>query len=139
MSLVRERVSYLRGLAEGMQISDATNESKLMKAMIDVIDEIAMAVDEIDEMQAQLSQQMEDVDEDLAHLEKIVYEDDCKGCSCDSSGEEECLCLAQIECPHCSENIDVREEMIDEDGEALECPNCNKKVDIEWNCEDNDN
>jgi len=59
MSYIKERVSYLKGLAEGMKIDDSTNEGKLLKAMIEVLDDIALAVEDIEEVQEQLEEQVE--------------------------------------------------------------------------------
>ena len=38
-----EKAAYLKGLAEGMELGDSKNE-KLIKAIIDVIDEMAVLV-----------------------------------------------------------------------------------------------
>lgn len=56
MRLIRERVAYLKGLAEGMQINDSTNEGKIIKAMIEVLDDIALSVDDLTEVQQQLEE-----------------------------------------------------------------------------------
>jgi len=76
MNYLKERVSYLKGLAEGMQISDATNEGKLLKAVIEVLDDVALAVDDIEEVQEQLSEQLDDVGEDIADLERAVFDEE---------------------------------------------------------------
>ncbi|HOQ38554.1 MAG TPA: hypothetical protein PLR73_12790 [Acetivibrio sp.] len=76
MRLIRERVAYLKGLAEGMQINDSTNEGKIIKAMIEVLDDIALSVDDLTEVQQQLEEHVDDIDEDLAELERLIYDED---------------------------------------------------------------
>ena len=45
--MIREKAEYLRGLADGMQISaNSDNTSKLFKAIIDCIGDIADVVDD---------------------------------------------------------------------------------------------
>lgn len=126
MNYLRERVSYLKGLAEGMQISDATNEGKLLKAIIEVLDDVALAVDDLEEEQDQISEQLESIDEDLAEVESILFDDDEYGSDC---------CFAtHIECPYCKKIIDIDEDTIDED-DMIECPNCHKEFEVEWDCD----
>ena len=131
MKYLRERVSYLKGLAEGMQISDSTNEGKLLKAIIDVLDDIALSVDDIEEVQEQLSEQIDEIDESLAEVESILFDDEY-----DEDDGEECdedECDTEIECPHCGENIVLEEALIKKD--SIVCPNCHKEIEIEWTCD----
>ena len=45
MDYLFQRVSYLRGLAEGLKISDSTDEGKVLLSIIDTLDEIVEAID----------------------------------------------------------------------------------------------
>jgi len=126
MGYLRERVSYLRGLAEGMQISDATNEGKLLKAIIEVMDDIALAVEDVEELQEQMGEQIETIDEDLAEVESLLFDDE--------DSEDEGCYATNVECPYCEEPMDITEDMIDENN-MVECPNCHKEFEVEWECE----
>ncbi|RCX09304.1 zinc ribbon protein [Anaerobacterium chartisolvens] len=125
MSFLKERVSYLKGLAEGMQLDVSTNEGKLLKAIIEVMDDMALAVDDIEEVQEQLSEQVEDINDDLAEVEKAVFDED----------DEHCCCEDEIECPYCNEKITLDENLIADDGSTLKCPSCGKEIEIDWDCE----
>ncbi|NLD49445.1 MAG: hypothetical protein GX660_20005 [Clostridiaceae bacterium] len=127
MSFIKERVAYLKGLAEGMQISDVTNEGKLLKAMIDVLDDIALAVDDIEEVQEQLGEQVDNMDEDLAEIERILFDED--------EDDDEDNFITNVECPHCKETIELTEDMLDHEAESFECPNCHKDIAVEWDCD----
>ncbi len=129
MSFIKERVSYLKGLAEGMQISDATNEGKLLSSIIDVLDDMALAIDDIEEVQEQLGEQVDNMDEDLAEVERVMY--DCE----DDDDDYDDGILAEVECPHCGEIIELDEDMLDEEAESFECPHCGKDVAVEWDCD----
>ena len=76
MNYLRERVAYLKGLADGMKLDTSTNEGRLLKAVLDVLDDIALAVDDIEETQEQLSEQVDEIDEDLAEIENLLYDVD---------------------------------------------------------------
>jgi DNA-directed RNA polymerase subunit delta len=47
MKYLYERVSYLRGLADGLQISEDTKEGKLLIQIVDVLEDFADAVNEL--------------------------------------------------------------------------------------------
>lgn len=126
MNYIKERVAYLKGLAEGMQISDATNEGKLLKAIIEVLDDMALAVDDIEEVQEQLSEQIDSMDEDLADMERIVFDDDY------DEDEDECE-AGEFDCPHCGGTVCIDEASINKD--SIECPHCHEKIEIEWECD----
>ncbi len=125
MEYLNEKVSYLRGLAEGLGVSEDTKESKMIMAIIDTLGEFADAVNDLDESQSELSDYLEDMDEDLADLEDDYYDEDDGYCS--------------VECPNCHETI-----FIDEDayynGESVECPKCHEMVEFtcDDHCEDTD-
>ena len=46
---VSEKVAYLRGLMEGLDIDDDSKEGKLFAAIVDVLDEIATDMSDMDE------------------------------------------------------------------------------------------
>ncbi len=123
MSYISERVAFIKGLAEGMKVDDTTNEGKLLTAIIDVLDDISLAIEDVEEIQDEMSEQVDGIDEDLAELEKIVYE-----------AEDE-IEFEEIECPYCGEEIEVDLDLIDEDAEAIECPHCHQKIELEWDCD----
>jgi hypothetical protein len=127
MAYLRERVAYLKGLAEGMQINDSTNEGKLLKAIIEVLDDVALAVDDVEEVQEQLSEQIDNIDEDLAEIERIIFDVD--------EYEDYDECMNEFKCPHCNESIVLDEEMLNSDNNTIECPNCHKDIEIEWKCD----
>lgn len=128
MSYLREKVSYLRGLAEGMQISESTNEGKLLKAMLEVMDDFAIAIDEVEEIQEQLGEQVDGIDEDLAEIESIVLDGE-------EAEEDEDFCVSEIECPYCKGKIDIDDEVINEETETIECPHCHKSIELDWECD----
>lgn len=140
MNYLKERVSYLKGLAEGMQISDSTNEGKLLKAILDVLDDVALAVDDVEEVQEQLTEQIDEIDEDLSEIESLIYDDEDECCDdecCDEDeeedGEEEEEIDAEFDCPHCGETVNLEDAYMKKD--SVLCPHCNKEIEIEWTCD----
>ncbi len=129
---ITEKVAYLKGLAEGLKINDDKPEGKLLLAMIDVLDDMALTVDDLDNEIAEMVEIIDEIDQDLGEVEGDIYGDDddeedfCEGCDgCDEDDEE----LYEVECPTCGDIICINEEMLEE-GE-MDCPNCGELLEFE--------
>jgi len=130
---ITEKVAYLKGLAEGLAIDESKPEAKLIGAIIDVLDDIALTVSDLEDGLDIFSEQLDAVDEDLDELESFVYEelDDCccDDC-CDDEDEEE---YYDVECPSCGEVICVDGDILEEG--SINCPNCNELLEFEIDCD----
>ncbi len=121
---ISEKVAYLKGLMDGLDLGDS-KEARVLKAVADVLDDMALSVEDLESSVDELSEQVDSIDEDLGELEEDLYgdEDDDDDCDCD---DEE---LYEVECPSCHDTICVDEEMLDE-GE-MECPNCGQLLEFD--------
>ena len=52
---ITEKVAYLKGLAEGMELDTEKKEGKLLSAIIDVLEDIALELEDIQDEQAELA------------------------------------------------------------------------------------
>ncbi len=130
---VTERVAYLKGLTEGLDLDTSSKEGKLLSAIIDVLDDIAFEVSDLQEVVGELGEQIDMIDEDLDGLEEIVYDDedgDDDDCDCCEDGD-----LYEIVCPSCGDSIYLDEDMVEE-GE-MDCPNCGEHLEFDFD-EDGD-
>lgn len=129
---VTERVAYLKGLTEGLDLDTSSKEGKLLSAIIDVLDDIAFEVSDLQEVVGELGEQIDMIDEDLDGLEEIVYDDeecDDDDCDCCEDGD-----LYEIVCPSCGDSIYLDEDMVEE-GE-MDCPNCGEHLEFDFDEED---
>ena len=120
---LNEKVSYLRGLVEGMGMKDDTNEGKLFTYIIDVLDDMAQAICELETSQAEVEEYVETIDEDLADLEEAVFDMD-EDDDYDSDGDSHYI---ELECPHCRETVYFDEDIFEDDDDIF-CPNCNRTI-----------
>lgn len=129
MAYLAERVSYIKGLMDGMNIDLATNEGKLFKAIVDVLDDMALSIEDTEETQDQVIETLNEMDERMDDLEDVVYEE-CD-CCCDEDDEP-------FYCPECGEELPVDDMEIDENTESIVCPACKTEIELEWDddCED---
>lgn len=134
MNYLYERVAYLRGLAEGMGLSEESKEGKILLNMIDILEDFADAIDELNQEVKDLDEYVETVDEDLAAVEDELYgemEDDDY-----DDEEEEDIDFIEIECPNCHETIYLDEDLVydTEDESEVICPSCHEKIHFEDAC-----
>ena len=71
---ITEKVAYLKGLMEGMKIDPESNEGKLWKAIMDVLADLALSVEDLEDYTSELTEQVDAIDEDLDQLEMDYYE-----------------------------------------------------------------
>lgn len=122
-----EKVSYIKGLAEGMKLDDSTNEGKVLLAILDALNDIAYQLDEMDADLNDMSEVVGDIEESLGDLEDAVYGDDEGGHHCDCGCEDEDM--YEITCPKCENSIVVDFDVIAA-GEIL-CPNCGEPLEFD--------
>ena len=53
-----ERASYIRGLMDGLELDPNAKETKVLNAIVELLDDLCVTVDEIDENMAELSGQV---------------------------------------------------------------------------------
>ena len=128
---MKEKAAYLRGLIEGLGIDETTKEGKVIKAMSELLGELAEAVDGIDEDVTRAYDQINDLSEELEDLEADLYEDeDAEDEDDDAADEDEDAGdddiasepFYEVACPACGETVYVSEDDLDA-GEAI-CPSC---------------
>ncbi|MBQ8869361.1 MAG: hypothetical protein IJ027_06575 [Oscillospiraceae bacterium] len=122
-----EKAAYLKGLASGLALDETKPETKLINALIDLVDDIALTVADIDDELAVVVEQVDLIDEDLESLEEDFYEDD------EEDDEDE---LIKITCPNCDDDIYIDDAILN-DGE-LQCPNCGETLEFDLDCCDCD-
>lgn len=131
MDQLKEKVSYLKGLSDGLGISHETKEGKVLLAIIDLLDDMTEEIVTLNEVQEELDEYVEAIDQDLEQLEDEIYEDEDD--EEDDCYDEEDEGYIEVECPNCHETILLDEDMFDDEDEIL-CPNCKEPLELEMEC-----
>ena len=133
---ITEKVAYLKGLAEGMELNTEKKEGKLLSAIIDVLEDIALELADVLDAQEELGEGLDAVSDDLEDVEDLLYgeDDEDSEYELDDLGEDE-DCYATT-CPTCEESIYFDESVL-EDGEVI-CPNCGEKLEFDLESLDED-
>ena len=124
-----EKVAYIRGLAEGLELDDSKKEVKVLNAIIDLLDDLAMSLADLEDGYSDMADQLDAADEDLGSLEDDFYGDD------EDDEDDEDTCYYEVTCPNCHETICLSEDII-EDGQ-MDCPNCGETLEFDIDeCDD---
>ena len=133
-----EKASYLKGLAEGLELDKESKEGKIIAALLDLTGEMAQElakvrndIDEIDDdlesvenlLGGEDDEDYDEEDEDEEDDDGLLGDDDCDGdCEgCHGCDDEE---YYEIVCPSCGETVCFDQEL---DPENLVCPACGEK------------
>ena len=135
MGYLSERVSYLRGLVDGIKLDDNSPESRIFGEIIELLDDMAMSIESIDDKQNDISEELAETQEDLYDFlygdEDVDGDEDEDEFDEDEDDEDYDDFLKDFVCPNCGEVLPVDEELLDSEEEiTLECPGCGEKVSI---------
>lgn len=116
---ISEKVAYLKGLAEGLDIdTQKSKEAKLISVMIGILEEIGLTIEDLEENALALGEELDVLSDDLADVEEILFEDDEDEDEYDDD-------YFEVSCPTCEENL-IIDDKIMSDGQII-CPNCDSK------------
>ncbi|MBQ6799206.1 MAG: zinc ribbon domain-containing protein [Oscillospiraceae bacterium] len=141
-----ERAAYLKGLKDGLNLSTETAEGKLIAALIELVDEIAVSVTDLEDMSYAITEELDAIGEELDSIEEVLdeeFEDEFEDDDEDDEDEDEDEdeedefefddeIIYEVKCPTCGEVINLDEEMLDLGG--IECPACGE--DLEFDASD---
>ena len=123
---ISEKVAYLKGLMEGMNLNADSNEGKLFLAIADVLDEIALEVEDLTDEVMELGDGLDVISDYLSDVEDVIFDEDDFDDEDEEDEEEECYATT---CPECEEEVYFDESVL-EDGEVI-CPNCGAKLEFD--------
>ena len=125
---INEKVAYIRGLTDGLKLNDNDDTVKVLKADIDLLEDLSDEVTELGELYDDLSDQVEEIDQDLSIVEDDLYDeenDDDDFEDFDEDGE-----YYEVVCPSCGDEICVSEDILIEG--SIDCPSCGKKLEFDF-------
>ena len=153
MNDLSKKVSYLSGYADGLNLSPKSDEGKLIGKMLEVMEEMADRIEELEAIQDDAMDMIDEIDEELLVIaddlygdgewddEDDDYDDDEDDSWLDEDDEDGMDSLDddlfEIQCPNCGEDVMVDFDMLDSSNEIV-CPNCHEEIELEFDFEDED-
>lgn len=125
-----EKSAYLKGLMDGLQMDAEKPEVKMIRAIVDMLEDVGYAIADVEENARNVSDELDLIEEELDTLGSIVFDED------DDDDEEEedddfnfDDALYEVKCPKCGEQIVIDEDLL-EDG-YTECPSCGERLEFD--------
>ena len=116
---ISEKVAYLKGLAEGLNLdTEKSKEGKLISVMIGILEEVAMSIEDLEENSLALGEEIDTLSDDLADVENVVYDE-----------EDEDDDFFEVDCPECGEPLCIDEDDLAEG--MVQCPGCDSTFSLD--------
>ena len=110
---ISEKVAYLKGLAEGLDIdTEKSKEGKLISVMIGILEEVGLSIEDLEENTVALGEEIDALSDDLSDVEQLVFEDEDEedGCGCGCEDGD----FFETDCPSCGETLVIDAGVLDE-------------------------
>ena len=138
---ITEKAAYLKGLCEGMKLDEGKNEGKLLKAIVDLLGDMAQEIADLNENALDLAEEIDQISDDLADVEDFLEEvddededeDECCCCDCDEDEDEEPV-FYEVTCPKCGEVHQFSEKDLLEGSKP--CSKCGELLEFEFDEDD---
>ncbi len=125
---ISEKVAYLKGLAEGLDLdTEKSKEGKLISVMIGILEEVALDLEDLQEVTDELGEEVDAISDDLSDVEEVVFDEDY---------EDDDEDFFEVECPTCGAEIDIDEDVLE--AGVVECPACGDKFALDLSDEEED-
>ena len=118
MRILKERVAYLQGLTEGLDVRDQSKEGRVINSIIGVLGEVVDSLDALWVEHQKLEDYTESIDEELS----LIAGGDFDGLR----DEEDQI---EVTCPRCNDVVCFSADIV-EDDDVIEvtCPTCDEIV-----------
>ena len=135
-----EKVAYLKGLAEGFGFDPEKKEGKILSAILDVLEDLALDQQDMGEDIAELEEGLDAVSDDLEDVEEILFgdpEDDDMDEDMDDDMDDEDMEVSDwdgetvyydVKCPACGEIVTFEEEDLKKG--SIQCPACHETLEF---------
>ena len=120
---ISEKVAYLKGLAEGLNLdTEKSKDGKLISVMIGILEEIGLSIEDLEENTQALGEEIDVLSDDLSDVEDVVFDEDEDEDEDDEDYDDDWF---EVECPTCEEPLVIDDKAL-ADG-MIQCPNCHDK------------
>ena len=148
---ISEKSAYLKGLMDGLKLNTESDEGKMIAAIVDLLGDLTRKVTDIEETTIAISDELDEIEEDLDAIEDYIMDEEDNYCDCDCDDEDEDdwdddeefdegfdygdedSTIYEVVCA-CGEVINFDEDVLEEG--SMICPNCGET--LEFSLEDED-
>ncbi|MGN7468803.1 CD1247 N-terminal domain-containing protein [Brevibacillus sp. SAFN-007a] len=130
LETMANRIAYLRGLADGLDVSEQGAEGKILTEMIEMMDEVYAQFRELHARVEEAEDYVEALDEDLEDVERYLFKDDdalYETIEDDDHGIEYATGY-DLDDDEDASFYETRDDAHLADGYEFSCPHCQKEI-----------
>lgn len=138
-----EKASYLKGLLEGLNIDEKSENGKVFAAMADLLADITVSVTDLEDQTSIMGEELDLIEEALDEIDEVIDEiDDTLDSICEDEDQDEEYDedededfdfndeeFYQVVCPTCGEEISVDEGILEQG--KIKCPACGEDLEFD--------
>ena len=120
-----EKSAYLKGLMDGLQMDADKPEVKMIRAIVDMLEDVGFAIADVEENARTVSDELNLIEEELDTLGSIVFDEDDEYDDDFDYGDA----LYEVKCPKCGEQLVIDEDLLEEG--FTDCPSCGERLEFD--------
>ena len=150
-----EKIAYMKGLLDGMELDGSTKEGKAILQMAEVMEEMGVYIDDLQSQVDELTELCDLLDKDLGEVETDLYCDDDDIEFGADDDEDDDFALGEVlpadyddfsydddddedfdevqyvvNCPSCGETVNLSERQLEEG--SMICPHCGELLEFNY-------
>jgi len=143
-----EKAAYLKGLMDGIKLDTEKDENRLLKAVVDLLQDMAVSIDDLEDNAIAVSDELDEIEENLDAIDEYLMDDDEDDDyeEYDDEDFDDDFDLGddefdfdddpvyEVTCGKCGEVLHLTEEELLKG--TIPCPKCGEPLEIEFDEDD---
>ena len=140
-----EKAAYLKGLMDGIKLDTEKDENRLLKAVVDLLHDMAVSIDDLEENAIAVSDELDEIEENLDAIDEYLmdaeddedfedFDDDMDYDFGDDDFEYDEDPVYEVTCPKCGEVHQFSEKELLEGSKP--CSKCGELLEFEFDEDD---
>ena len=132
---VSKRISYLKGMAEGLGLGNGTKEERVLQLMIEILEEMSNEIEALSANVLVLDDDVSNILDDVLDLENALEDEEPPLFAPQASAQSvQPLEVEQpqfyvVNCPRCDDEITLDEDVLSFG--HVDCPTCNERLEFD--------
>ena len=125
-----EKVAYLKGLMEGMELNLDSGEGKLIGVIADILGTMAEDIEDIESDLYDVNGEMDALSDDVCEMEDLLdlFRERLEDVESGEDSEEESPVFFEVTCPVCNNSTRVDERVMA--AGSVQCPQCGEMMEF---------
>ena len=144
-----EKAAYLKGLMDGIKLDTEKDENRLLKAVVDLLQDMAISIDDLEDNAIAVSDELDEIEENLDAIDEYLmdeddedfddyedYDDDLDYDLGDDDFDYDEDPVYEVTCPKCGEVHQFSEKELLEGSKP--CSKCGELLEFEFDEDDSE-